>query len=865
MRCAALGVLTGLCMAVAAPAGAQDVHHVPAPAAANDEASATLRLAGRGIGVAVPDCDPLAEGGDWIDDQERTYRRVVPPVCSWSLDDPPLFWWAPLLDQPQPVRYRLVVAREGEAAPLARVEVAHPYARLDHPLGGGAYRWWVEAMPATGAGQTSRVRRFAIDAAQARNTVVPDAAVVKASLVEATRGRPRLMPAGAAGQALRDAARDGERRAEFARVRASAAEFAARAPQATGADAGQWLAAVTVLGIAVQFTPDAEERAAWQGAGRQWLLAAAARPVGACGYDEDIAQAQTLLALARGIDLLDTTLSAHERAQVRNAAGEHLRVCTTGLLATEAFALSFAYRSHESYGLQSLIQALVLLAGTVPEADRRFEAYWDLYASAAHVWGVQDGSDGNGSGYGWANFNELPAAFLTLRNALGTDYFSQRAFFRNAGLRLVYFSPPVAPYAVQTPGLPPFASADSGPVNVFGDGASELSGSYWFMNDIDRAFRLYTTLVDAPLYRWYRAQGRRRYPALDQAQFRPAERALWLLAPLVPEAGAELPAGTPAFRAFADAGMVALHDDLADTRRSSLYFISSGFGAFSHANAEQNAFVLHLGGEPVLISAGYYDRYMSAHHAGYARRTRARNAITYDGGHGQAETADGLLLASMDFAGRLLNAYGGRVFDAATGDATAAYRVCLGRPVNPGCAPRRYQTPITSALRSVAQWRDPQAQAYFVYDRIEAQAPHVWEWNLHAYRRFDVVAEGPPFTVRAYSPSGRRSVCIDWYGPPADFTQTDAFAVAPAAPAGRGLYRPAQWHAVLRPRAPSAAASFLAVLRPQCARRDFAVVVDQTSGAATIDLGPEADAPADRPARRIVFDHGVVRTEGAVD
>lgn len=818
----------------------------------------TVVLEGKGVGIApMADCDLLAEGGDWIDDQERTYRRVVPRPCDIALDDPPLFWWAPLLvDAPTrtsgAVRYTLTVERVDGAAPALRVETMHPYARLDRRLGSGEYRWWVSAQAPQRPVVTSRMRRFAIDAARAGDTRVPEAAQALARLVDPARARPRLFPAGAEGAAILAQATGGERYREYSLAFARA-EHEARADARSAADpanSAQTLSAITVLGIVWRLSG----RERFADAGRARLLALADASAGACGYADDIALMQNVLTLARGLDLFADTLSVPEHQRVVQAALARIQVCANGLLTADSFTTSFAYRSHESFDLQLLMQALVLLAGEAPEADRWFVQYWDLYASAAHVWGVQDGSDGNGTGYGWLNFIPLPATFLTLRNALGTDYFSQRAFFRNAGLRLAYLSPPVVPFMLAD------GRSVTGPINVFGDGESEIGGAYWFKDDIDRAFRVYSELVDDPLYRWYRRQGMDRFPIVANADFEPEYRALSLLAPTNASDHADsFPAGTPPFRAFPDAGIVAMHDDLANPQRTSLYFISSPFGAYSHAAAEQNSFVLHMRGEPVLINAGYYDAYMSAHHAGYTRHTRAKNALTYDGGRGQAETVDGRLVVSSEFSGRLLNAWSGNRIDVATGDATAAYRVCNGQPMNPGCTQPTLLAPIRRALRSVAHLRDPNDKAFVIYDRIEADAPHVWEWNLHSYRRFEVIADGRPFTLKAFGPSGKVSVCVDLYGPPLEFAQTDAFPIAPLTSDAAASWRPAQWHAVLRTRQAHEAATFVAVLREECAPRPFTINADQSTGIATVSAPSSSDQNG---ARAIVFNGPRVRLDG---
>ena len=180
---------------------------------------------------------------------------------------------------------------------------------------------------------TSRVRRFAIDAARAGDTRVPDAAQALGRLVDPARVRPRLFPAGTEGAAILTQATAGERYREYT-LAYTRAEHDARADARSAADpvnSAQTLSAITVLGIVWRLSG----RERFADAGRARLLALADAPAGACGYAEDIARMQNALALARGLDLFADTLSAPEHQQVVQAALARIQVCTNGLLAAD--------------------------------------------------------------------------------------------------------------------------------------------------------------------------------------------------------------------------------------------------------------------------------------------------------------------------------------------------------------------------------------------------------------------------------------------------------------------------------------------------------------------------------------------------
>ncbi|WP_457331812.1 heparinase II/III domain-containing protein [Rhizobacter sp. P5_C2] len=851
-------------------------------------------LDGRGLPAdRLAGCDSLAEGGDWIDDQDRTFRRLVPRDCYLSEDNPPQFWWAPQLEKMlRGVVYTLHVTSDGDPAFAIDVNTPDPFISLPRSLPAGDYRWSVDARDDQGVVH-GRVRRFSIDEQRSREQVVPDAAQVLALLAQRAGDRPKMFPPPAARVAMQAALDDPQQRQpDLKRVRLAARRYAglvdAADPLFTGrADAGTELDAITVLGIGATLSPGLPDRAAFAAVARERLLALADTTPGSrwdpLGSSSETAADDRLnrvvfLALARGLDLLQAELSDPQRRAVRDAARTRLAQYVDERLRGPAgrrdrllFGMTFPYRSHEVEGMNFAVEALALLAGEDPAFDEMFGVCWQTWRSLMPAYGSADGSDGNGTAYGWHGFGQLVQAVFVLRNALGTDLFSRRAAFANAGRRLVYTTPPITPFAF-TEGPPWNTPARfTGPVPVFGDEASDPSVSYHAVVAADREFRLYESLVDTadrPLYGWYRQQARDTYPYLADADYRPLSRALALLAPVRPDAGTEYPQDTPDAAAFPESGQVALHTYLADPQRSSLYFISGRFGSFNHAQAEQNGFVLHLAGEPVLIGAGYYDSYWSPHHAGYTRRTLSKNAITYDGGRGQAETPGGTAtrqsVGSADFSGRLLNLSLGSVdngsdLDIGTGDATLAYRSCPDQLLqNPGCQHRDYLQPVTRAIRSVALWRRSQAPLFLVYDRLAGATPHTWEWNLHAYKPFEVVSEGlpdgTPWTVRARGPSGNTEVCIDLYGADLVFTQTEGFPIPPATP------RPTQWHGRFATRQPSTDASFLAVLRPGCVAGPARATLDLGTGIAAVELAPAADAT--QPARSITFDDARVLLQG---
>lgn len=86
---------------------------------------------------------------------------------------------------------------------------------------------------------------------------------------------------------------------------------------------------------------------------------------------------------------------------------------------------------------------------------------------------------------------------------------------------------------------------------------------------------------------------------------------------------------------FPDIGWVAMHSDLEDPKRISVFFKSSWYGSFNHSHPDQNSFTIHAYGQQLAIDSGYYDLYNYPFDRDYTRKTYAHNAITYGNGKGQ--------------------------------------------------------------------------------------------------------------------------------------------------------------------------------------------------------------------------------------
>ncbi len=117
-------------------------------------------------------------------------------------------------------------------------------------------------------------------------------------------------------------------------------------------------------------------------------------------------------------------------------------------------------------------------------------------------------------------------------------------------------------------------------------------------------------------------------------------------------------------RMFPDVGQLAAYDRFYDHRSNRIFFRSSPFGGASHAHADQNAFVLHAGGEIMAVDAGYYTYAGDTYHGNWSRMTFPHNTLLVNG-EGQPKT--------IEAKGRFTTFLNSADYCLFTGSAAAAY------------------------------------------------------------------------------------------------------------------------------------------------------------------------------------------------
>ena len=388
--------------------------------------------------------------------------------------------------------------------------------------------------------------------------------------------------------------------------------------------------------------------------------------------------------------------------------------------------------------------AMAYLLAEFPEHPEYFDEFREIMQviwATFPVWGGPDGGWNEGPRYWGGSMHAWLTTFAFLREMTGVDMF-RHPFLKTTGYYMLYGWPGKT-------FLPSFSD---------GMGQGSNRGEY------DAAARLMYELA------YLTGNSDFLIVPLTRGVNRPGDSPHFFMfdgkEPVMPDVR-----HLPLARLFPAIGFAALRTNLANYADDiGFLFQSNPYGAQSHHHQAQNCFALEAYGEPLLIPSGYYNYYNSPHHKGWQRETRSMCGITFDGGTGQIRGAQA--------RGRITRFVNGRDFDLVEGEAHEAY---------PG---------FSEARRTVIHIRPG---IYLVRDRLAADKPHVFEYNLHGFK-----PDGGTFSEKDQSVTVRYDKAFAQVDlltdKPWKFAATDKFAVTPEY---RGLNFPDQWH--FRASAPEAA------------------------------------------------------------
>ena len=530
------------------------------------------------LAARAQNCTP-GTATDWMVTADQLAAAVRPAECSVVEQSPPDFGW-PAIAGP----YQLTLTYPDGAT--KSVTTTKNWVNWAEVLPAGTYKWQV-----TSNGTTSRPREFTV-ATNATAFLVPASSTVLADL--STKPRPRGLP-DTSTLATMKSQRSGAVNALLSEVKRKSRETL---PGANGGDGQAYgESALRAMAAAVY----SQQGNYYNEAIRRVTNLASWDPRGFSSYSSNPEGARAVAwALAVGYDWLYTRLSSSQKEQLLAALKARvgdMRGSLTG---------SIEVHPRDSIGSKTLVTMAVvssLIAPDLPEATTWLNETLPLALNLISPWSGDDGGFSSGVTQGFLDLGDQLLPWYVLRWSTGIDV-AKKAWVKNWTRYMTHFAP------------------IGSPSQVFGDGL-EIS-----MKENQARFgKGYTYFAPTPLARWYAAK----LTGEDQTQLE------YLMAPPADTAAATFPAGTPNTVLMQSIGHVAMHSDVSNSARTSVYFKSSPkpHGAFHHSHADQNSFVVNSGGQRLAIESGYYDSYKSPHWMDWYHQTRAKNAITYDGGKGQ--------------------------------------------------------------------------------------------------------------------------------------------------------------------------------------------------------------------------------------
>ena len=718
---------------------------------------ALLLAAGLPFAAQAQTCVPGATA-DWMATSDQLAAPIRPAECASVEQSPPDFGWP---DVSSNGAYQVTLTYpDGHAKTLA---AAQNWINWNKVLPAGSYSWQVQVIDSSGI-RISRARQFTVGA-NATPFLMPDAATLLNRVT--AEAHPRGLP-----DPTTLALMLGDRQSAVSALASAVnSQLSSALP---GAPSGlvesqvrdECMRTLNSL-MAYIYT---KQDIYFNDALRRVLNLASWDPGGSTSY-ANAAQASRQIAwtLTLAYDWLYLGLDTNQRSLLIAAILARGTDMYNDIIGLRARIAKYPRDSQGNRTLVVLGVISTLLAGDLSQANTWLQGSLPLAINATNPWGSEEGGFADADAFGTWNVGELLVPWYLLRWSAGVDL-SQKAWVRNWSRFIAYFLPPGTP---------------SG---VFGDGAEQTLGELWA-----RLGKGYTHFAPTSLGRWYASQLTGEDPT----------RMEYLLSPLADLASNVFPDGTPSSAAFLSLGQAAMHSDLADAARTSVYFKSSPapYGSFDHSHADQNSFVVSAGGQRLAIDSGYYDGYKTAHWLQWYKQTRAHNAVTFDGGQGQ-------LFFEQD--GKM--GYG----------AITNYALNPDHDIVHGDAMQAYGGALTEAKRSMVYLRP---NLVLVYDRLASNTPRQWEWNIHALNPMNVVSD----RQISIENNGQR-LCVDMLaGPTMRFTQTDQFT---AAPIGN---LPSQWHGNFYSVDLLGAAEFIALLNVGCTATTASA--GKTSGVWTVLVG----------------------------
>jgi hypothetical protein len=650
----------------------------------------------------------LQAKADWVQSTDPLVVQASPAQNQVQAQNPPGFTWARY--PTGAASYEVQILAEGATIPVSATVDRNWYLPTK-AMTLGNYSWRVRP---SGSTDWSNYRPFSITA---RSTVfeVPDNATLRARIL--AKPHPRSLPPSFIPMSKWDTAKMSVMEAYTSRMTNEIKLQIGALPVLSDA---RWPLVITSPLTAAMASQQVDIRNSINEASREveaaavmWRLKgdpmflneafkkgdemASLNPQGPTSYaNQDQATRQISLSLMKAVDILAGDLDATRKARWLAAVATRTNEMYANLAGDNGRLDQYPFDSHGNTSLVFLVLISSLSLGDIPDAQKWFDFSFRAYANSPSPWSGPEGGYANGTAYAEYTAGYLVALWDPLSQATGVNFYAK-------------------PWSL---GFLDFATQFTPPGSkrhVFGDGSDTAPDT--------RVFHAFAARMVSPRAAWYvnSLGGTEDTLSLLQAPYPLPVKGTTFLSP---------PSNSGYYPSI---GWAAIHSDINSPNRTSVYFKSSPYGSFSHSHGDQNAVLLSVAGQPLLVKAGWYDWYGSPYWTDWYHQTKSQNAITFDGGKGQL--VDGYR-EQLQRNGRITGFAAQPTYDYAEGDSTLAYGGAL-----------------TTAKRQL--WYLHSQNAVLIRDKLSATLPHTYEFNLHAPTT--IVAENPSNVKIAIN---GQSVCV---------------------------------------------------------------------------------------------------------
>ena len=319
-------------------------------------------------------------------------------------------------------------------------------------------------------------------------------------------------------------------------------------------------------------------------------------------------------------------------------------------------------------------------------------------------WAGEDGAWAQGPSYGTAYVTIMTMFASALKRIAGVDLYKKRFWKNHARWRYFCF--------------PPYVEWMG-----FGD-HSEKWATAWKSNA--NLVDVIARETDGREYRPYIEAFRKEAATLGEPNERimPGVVSQLITAPDLGQADWAVDGCDRVLNVFDDAGWAAFRSHCNDRDRDiAMIFRSSPYGAISHSHANNNDFILHVGGKVMAMPSGYYAGYGSGHHAHWVWHTKSHNCVTLSDAS--------QLMRSPDSRGAVVMPYE---------DARLAF-LC-------GVADESDRDRAARCRRYIAYLKA--AGCFLMIDEFVARkgVESALQWNIHSWNRFEVDEAARTFTLK---------------------------------------------------------------------------------------------------------------------